>query len=806
MARLKIFIGLAILMLGSIGSLAQDRLQIDEYVLENSPKLQSTLIKLMGAPTSSESMEMATLRGTSRAELASGRVRVILEVSNFDKMDEMEQVVIALGGNYEGSYESFVQALVPIESLNTLAHRRDVRFVRFPRVLLPDQGFIASEGRQSMGAEPWQQAGWTGTGVKVAILDAGFRGYKELLGEDLPPEDRVTVRGFGLPVEGLFDDPDEVASHGTAVAEIVYDIAPAAHFFLVNALTVDVNVPQAVNFLIQQGVNVINTSWGAPTGCLHGGFLEKQFQRAHQAGITWAASAGNDGESHWQGEFRDDDNDDELNFTATDETNSFQADANDQVYILLSWEDPCRSSQNNYDLFLLDSQLRVIASSEDDNSVGEAAEFIAFRIPRTGTYHIAVKKSPDAQPVLLDLVLINREFEHSVAQGSVSFFEPAISPNVLTVGAVFWRDSHLERFSSQGPTKDGRRKPDISATDGVTSRTFRPFFGTSASSPHVAGAAALVKQAFPDFSPEQIQEFLSSRAEDHGPPGPDNEFGVGVLFLGQPPSAPLAPTITKIEPSSGLQGSTVPATIFGTNLSGATAVTFSGSGLTAVLRTGGTATALPITLTIAEDAAAGARTFSVITPAGTAQSGAVSFTVIQAPRIEVEPESLSFQATEGESDPAAQTLRINNMGGGTLNWQASTDVPWLRLSATEGMNATEITVSVAIAGLAAGSYEGRITFSAAGFKSRSVPVTLTLRAQPPTAGELLVLQFEALEFVQASDWQRTLREGCVVYTNVSDEASVLRVTLPNGSVQEFEIPAGNEVIVCADVVHIDTRR
>lgn len=77
--------------------------------------------------------------------------------------------------------------------------------------------------------------------------------------------------------------------------------------------------------------------------------------------------------------------------------------------------------------------------------------------------------------------------------------------------------------------------------------------------------------------------------------------------------------------------------------------------------------------------------------------------------------------------------------------------------------------------------------------------------QPPALGALVVLRFLKLEFVDPADWERTLREGCVVYKNISGEPSRIRVTLVDKSVLEFDIPAGNEVIVCGDVVHIDTR-
>jgi hypothetical protein len=93
----------------------------------------------------------------------------------------------------------------------------------------------------------------------------------------------------------------------------------------------------------------------------------------------------------------------------------------------------------------------------------------------------------------------------------------------------------LEQFSSQGPTVDGRVKPDIAAFDGVAGNVYTTFCGTSASAPHVAGAAALVSAANPDMDAAQIQNLLEQRANAGSPLNPpNNQVGHGVLNLGDP--------------------------------------------------------------------------------------------------------------------------------------------------------------------------------------------------------------------------------------------------------------------------------
>jgi len=149
--------------------------------------------------------------------------------------------------------------------------------------------------------------------------------------------------------------------------------------------------------------------------------------------------------------------------------------------------------------------------------------------------------------VLLDLVWVNGpEFEYAMRTGSVGYFEPAVSPKVMTVGAINWKTFELESTSSGGPTKDGRIKPDIVAPTCVVTETYGGrssehieyecgFEGTSAAAPHVGGAAALVMQAFPELDADQVQAYLEDNAVDMGEPGKDNVYGSGRLLLPPPP-------------------------------------------------------------------------------------------------------------------------------------------------------------------------------------------------------------------------------------------------------------------------------
>jgi subtilisin family serine protease len=126
----------------------------------------------------------------------------------------------------------------------------------------------------------------------------------------------------------------------------------------------------------------------------------------------------------------------------------------------------------------------------------------------------------------------------------------ADAPDAVTAAALDVSSLAQEFYSSEGPTNGpggaetgGFAKPDISGFANVSTVSYGPgvFNGTSAATPHVAGAAALVLSAHPGYTPDQLQSFLEERAVDLGDPGLDLQFGHGRLYLGDPTGESIPP-------------------------------------------------------------------------------------------------------------------------------------------------------------------------------------------------------------------------------------------------------------------------
>ena len=112
---------------------------------------------------------------------------------------------------------------------------------------------------------------------------------------------------------------------------------------------------------------------------------------------------------------------------------------------------------------------------------------------------------------------------------------PADAANALTIGAVK-ADETYATFSSQGPTFDGRIKPDVTAqgqnpyVSDATGSITNSGSGTSYSGPIVAGMVACLWQALPAKTNQQIKQLITQSADRYA--APTVEYGYGIPDFG----------------------------------------------------------------------------------------------------------------------------------------------------------------------------------------------------------------------------------------------------------------------------------
>ncbi|MDP3694934.1 MAG: choice-of-anchor D domain-containing protein [Desulfocapsaceae bacterium] len=115
---------------------------------------------------------------------------------------------------------------------------------------------------------------------------------------------------------------------------------------------------------------------------------------------------------------------------------------------------------------------------------------------------------------------------------------------------------------------------------------------------------------------------------------------------------------------------------------------------------------------------------------GMTEKVAVTLTVKPNPLL-VSPDSLSFTTTTG-TNPVTQPLSVTNAGTDKLNWSATADQPWLKLSKATGHAPDQIEIDADVSNLALGTHTATITFindSTGG--SVLVPVSLSITKPNP---------------------------------------------------------------------------
>ena len=457
----------------------------------------------------------------------------------------------ALGVEILAQSKSLMRVSVPTASLWAVSELQSVAFVRRP--YRPHAQQTLSEGVALIRARENHVAGAKGQGVKVAIIDGGFKGADKLH-EDIPV--RRWYRDYTST--GIYAG---TSAHGTACAEIIHDMAPEAELYLYKVADI-VDLENAKDRCIQNGVAIVNYSetW-VNEGFGDGrGIICDIVNDAADNGILWVNAVGNYAQKHYMGFWHDSDADNRHNFAAGDDAVNFVAELGNIIRVTLTWDDwPITTA--DYDLYLYYQDAfgnieEVSKSTDVQGDGGAPVEFIEYFAGRAGTYGISVVRVGEAEAKKLRVWSWHHDIEYPVPTGSLGI--PSDARGALSVGAIHrdqWDLGTVASYSSRGPTADGRIKPDLVAPSGVATASYGAdkllFGGTSAATPHVAGAAALLKSANPSLSRDDLWKALVEATVDLGAPGKDDSTGYGKLVL-----SVSAPQIADVSPRRVQYGQT----------------------------------------------------------------------------------------------------------------------------------------------------------------------------------------------------------------------------------------------------------
>jgi hypothetical protein len=365
--------------------------QAESQAALKNPKADSQVAAVVASVGSSGPAAALSVARTNSLAVSGDSVLVIVEASDLARA---ETSVTASGAKIEGSAGNLVQILATPTELAGLLSAPGVDYVRAPLPHVADAVPVTDEAVTSTNAGGLQAVGDNGAGVKIAVIDVGFAGLAAAQGTgDLP-----TVTGPINDCEGNVKG----TNHGTAVAEIVHKMAPAAQLYLY-CIGTEVDLATAEGQVKAAGIKIVNhsVSWfndGRGDGTSPAGMPDATVKDANTHGILWVNSAGDYAQQHWSGTFQNNGSGDNL-FATGDIGNDFTVPLGDHVCAYLKWDNWPASSQD-YDLFLVQKSSGAIFGQSTNTQNGSQAPIESACMINTNTTNDAIHTtSPAPTPI-----------------------------------------------------------------------------------------------------------------------------------------------------------------------------------------------------------------------------------------------------------------------------------------------------------------------------------------------------------------------------------------------------------------------
>lgn len=515
----------------------------------------------------------------------SGSSRVVVEVVATDT-DAAKRAAVALGAIVTGSVPGeVVQVSIPAAKVDDLAATGPVEFVRTPLVAnrpvtgLVEFGAVTGENIAVTNADAWHDAGIVG-GVKVGIVDFFDLDRWNVVEHgpvpDLTHQFCLETSGLGYCPGDVDDGVDSSGSgteHGIAVAEVVKDMAPAAELYLATVGTA-ADLRAAIDWFATNGVSIITRSLGAAyDGPGDGsGPLAAVVDHAAARGITWFNSAGNDARGFYGRYANGVDASGYVDFLAgpgVDTSLYIDANASGCVgFDGIRWSDWGKpaSQVTDYSIEVYSGFGVLLEVVDAAQTAGAPPLEITDLFGCSGDLQLRIRRKVISADPSLDTIEVglfvgapSAALEYHQAAGSAA--KPVVdsrNPALVAVGAVEHTSLSaiptIASYSSQGPTNDGRIKPDMSAPTCVKSSIYDAdagvacFDGTSAASPSAAGAAALLLSRGLAVPGAHLAGLTRHLVADLGPAGDDNAYGSGELLLPAPPVPAIDTSPTQYVP------------------------------------------------------------------------------------------------------------------------------------------------------------------------------------------------------------------------------------------------------------------
>ena len=433
----------------------------------------------------------------------------------------------ALGGTVINSVPQYraIRAVLPLVTVESLASLDAVDSIRpadeaVTRKTNTSQGDTAHRARTARTTHSV-----TGAGIGIGVISDGVETLAARQASGDLPAQVIVLPGQ----EGSGDE-------GTAMLEIVHDLAPGADLYFATGFSGQAQFAENIEALCEAGANVIVDDIGYFLEAnLQDGIIAQGVNAAAADGCYFFSAAGNDGNLNdgtsgvWQGDYAAG-----SSLTVEGETAGVRHDfgsgkeENPVVgvffgTVVLQWADPLEASANDYDLFLVDGDGNVLASSTNtQDGTQDPFESISTGFLAYSDVRLVIVKVSGADRYLrlqafgkrLGIATAGNTWGHPAAENAVGVGQVDVRA-ASGAGGVFAGTESVRTDSSDGP----RRiffEPDGTP---ITAGNFSSTGGKVLQKPDLAGRHVCVDR---DARLLAVLRHIGCGSTRSGPRGPDD--------------------------------------------------------------------------------------------------------------------------------------------------------------------------------------------------------------------------------------------------------------------------------------------
>jgi hypothetical protein len=407
----------------------------------------------------------------------------------------------------------------------------------------------------------------SGAGVRIGVISSGAIGYRTAQSTDdleLAADDVDSPNDDLMPSVDIVPGMLGIDGIGTAMMEIIQDVAPDAKLFFAAAVDKASYLDAIRELVATRNVDIlVSDVLDYTEPWFESGQVAELIQSYldTRSSLVFLQAAGDNGHRHVSEEFAPETQNvvgqqrtlHDFDGSPAVETNTVvRLDAKASARLVLQWDDPFNARQAELRLLIRDAQGRpvrvvderggVVVEGASDGNIsvireirddpgGSNKAIDMLVLQNRGAYaevNVAVElitpRELGSLPIRFKLFGPGSEFD--VIDIANSLISTAAIPHAVVVGAVDIQVPDLaEDISSRGASLDVMSFDvvQVSPAAGLPGK----FGGTSAAVAHVAGLAALLKQLQPTASRALIATALNQGAVDLGMPMWDDETGFG---------------------------------------------------------------------------------------------------------------------------------------------------------------------------------------------------------------------------------------------------------------------------------------